>query len=59
MAGWLGLDGVAAFRQAYETTDRTRFLDLLTAIASEGRPVGVPESIGLLSTLSLLPAAAC
>lgn len=35
------LDGVAAFRQAYESTDRIRYLDQLTAVASEGRPVGV------------------
>lgn len=35
------VDGIAAFRQAYETTDRARYIDLLTAIASEGRPVGI------------------
>lgn len=35
------VDGIAAFRQSYETIDKARYLDLLTALASEGRPVGV------------------
>ncbi|TCJ30192.1 FtsK/SpoIIIE domain-containing protein [Nocardioides jejuensis] len=35
------VDGIAAFRSAYETADRLKYIDLLTAIASEGRPVGV------------------
>lgn len=35
------IDGIAAFRQANETTDRLRYVDLLTSVASEGRPVGV------------------
>ncbi|HRV69136.1 MAG TPA: FtsK/SpoIIIE domain-containing protein [Marmoricola sp.] len=35
------VDGMAAFRQAYEATDRQRYVDILTSIASEGRPVGI------------------
>jgi S-DNA-T family DNA segregation ATPase FtsK/SpoIIIE len=35
------LDGVAAFRQAYEVGDRSRWFDLLVGIANDGRPVGV------------------
>lgn len=35
------VDGVAAFRQAYESTDRLRWFDMLTSIATDGRPVGV------------------
>lgn len=52
------LDNVGAFRQAYETTDRQRYVDMLTAIASEGRGVGVhlcvasSERAGIHTTLS-------
>ncbi|MEU0880527.1 FtsK/SpoIIIE domain-containing protein [Lentzea sp. NPDC005914] len=35
------LDGVGAFRKAYEATDHSRWFDVLVAIASEGRQVGV------------------
>jgi S-DNA-T family DNA segregation ATPase FtsK/SpoIIIE len=35
------LDGIAAFRAAYDSTDRIRWVDALGTIASEGRPVGV------------------
>ena len=36
------LDGVAAFRQAYEAAgDRARWFDMLIGIANDGRPVGV------------------
>ncbi|GAA3285361.1 FtsK/SpoIIIE domain-containing protein [Dactylosporangium vinaceum] len=35
------VDGVAAFRQAYETGERAKFFDAFCAIAVEGRPVGV------------------
>lgn len=35
------VDGVAAFRQAYETTDRLRWFEQFTSIAADGRPVGV------------------
>jgi S-DNA-T family DNA segregation ATPase FtsK/SpoIIIE len=35
------VDGIAAFRQAYEVGDRARWFDLLVNIASDGRPVGV------------------
>jgi S-DNA-T family DNA segregation ATPase FtsK/SpoIIIE len=35
------LDGIAAFRSAYESTDRVRYVDMVTSIASEGRPVGI------------------
>ena len=37
----LMVDGVAAFRQAYEPTERSRWFDVFTSIAAEGRPVGV------------------
>lgn len=35
------VDGIAAFRQAYEASDRIRWFDLFTSIAADGRPVGV------------------
>jgi S-DNA-T family DNA segregation ATPase FtsK/SpoIIIE len=35
------LDGIAAFRHAYESSDRVRWFDLFTRLATEGRPVGV------------------
>jgi S-DNA-T family DNA segregation ATPase FtsK/SpoIIIE len=35
------LDGVAAFRQAYEVGDRSKWFDTLVGIAADGRPVGV------------------
>jgi len=35
------VDGIAAFRQAYESSDRLRWFDVLTSIAADGRPVGV------------------
>ncbi len=35
------LDGLTAFRQAYETNGRARWLDLFTSLAADGRPVGV------------------
>lgn len=35
------VDGIAAFRTAYESSDRVRWIDTLGSIASEGRPVGV------------------
>jgi S-DNA-T family DNA segregation ATPase FtsK/SpoIIIE len=35
------VDGLAAFRAAYETGGRARWLDLLTSLAADGRPVGV------------------
>ncbi|NMM34216.1 MAG: FHA domain-containing protein, partial [Phycicoccus sp.] len=35
------VDGLTAFRQAYETGSRVRWLDLFTSLAAEGRPVGV------------------
>jgi len=35
------IDGVAAFRQAYEASDRVRWFDTFTSIATDGRPVGV------------------
>lgn len=35
------LDGVAAFRQAYEAADRVKWFDMLVGIANDGRPVGV------------------
>ena len=35
------VDGLTAFRQAYETGGRVRWLDLFTSLAADGRPVGV------------------
>lgn len=35
------LDGITAFRQAYESSDRSKYIDILTSVASEGRPVGI------------------
>ncbi len=35
------VDGMAAFKQAYETSERSKQFDQFCAIASEGRPVGV------------------
>lgn len=35
------IDGMAAFRSAYEASDRQRYLDMLTGLASDGRQVGV------------------
>ena len=53
------VDNIGAFRQAYEVGgDRQRYVDLLTSIASDGRPVGVHliasagERIAIHTTLS-------
>ena len=35
------VDGLTAFRQAYETGGKARWLDLFTSLAADGRPVGV------------------
>ena len=35
------MDGLAAFRAAYEMGGKARWLDLFTALAADGRPVGV------------------
>jgi S-DNA-T family DNA segregation ATPase FtsK/SpoIIIE len=35
------VDGIAAFRQAYEAGDRAKWFDSFVSIASDGRPVGV------------------
>jgi len=35
------VDGLAAFRAEYEVGGRARWLDLFTALAADGRPVGV------------------
>ena len=35
------VDGIAAFRQAYEAPDRLRWFDAFTSVATDGRPVGV------------------
>jgi DNA segregation ATPase FtsK/SpoIIIE, S-DNA-T family len=39
------LDGVAAFRQAYEIGERSRWFDMLVNIAADGRGVGVHLAI--------------
>ena len=35
------LDGMTAFRQAYEVSGRLQYLDMVNALAGDGRPVGV------------------
>src|SRR5665811_1794109 len=35
------VDGLTAFRQAYETGSKVRWLDLFPSLAAEGRPVGI------------------
>lgn len=35
------IDGIAAFRTAYESLDKARYLDMLSEIAAQGRPVGI------------------
>ncbi|HEY5249862.1 MAG TPA: FtsK/SpoIIIE domain-containing protein, partial [Dermatophilaceae bacterium] len=35
------VDGLSAFRAAYETGGRARWLDLFSSLAADGRPVGV------------------
>ena len=35
------VDGMTAFRQAYEVSGRLPYLDLLSSLAGDGRPVGV------------------
>ncbi|HZW45249.1 MAG TPA: FtsK/SpoIIIE domain-containing protein [Dermatophilaceae bacterium] len=35
------VDGLMAFRQAYETGSKARWLDLFTSLAADGRPAGV------------------
>lgn len=35
------LDGMTAFRQAYEVGGRLQYLDMVNALAGDGRPVGV------------------
>jgi S-DNA-T family DNA segregation ATPase FtsK/SpoIIIE len=52
------VDNIGAFRQAYEGTANQRYMDLLTSVASEGRPVGIhlavaaAERIAIHTTLS-------
>jgi S-DNA-T family DNA segregation ATPase FtsK/SpoIIIE len=40
------IDGMTAFRQAYEVGGRFQWLDLLAGLAADGRPVGVHFIIG-------------
>lgn len=35
------IDGLVAFRSAYEPPDRSRWLEMFTSIVTDGRPVGV------------------
>jgi S-DNA-T family DNA segregation ATPase FtsK/SpoIIIE len=35
------VDGIGAFRSAYETSDKARWFDVFQSIATDGRPVGV------------------
>lgn len=50
------LDGFAAFRSAYEVGHTTKVFDALTAITSDGRPVGVHVVISA-DRLAAVPAA--
>jgi DNA segregation ATPase FtsK/SpoIIIE, S-DNA-T family len=52
------VDGLTAFRAAYEVGGRARWLDLFTSLAADGRPVGVhfvisvDQRTGMPSTLA-------
>jgi S-DNA-T family DNA segregation ATPase FtsK/SpoIIIE len=52
------VDNIGALRLAYEGTSNQRFVDMLTSVASEGRPVGVhlavaaAERVAIHTTLS-------
>jgi DNA segregation ATPase FtsK/SpoIIIE, S-DNA-T family len=52
------VDNIGAFRQAYEGGPRQRYVDMLTSVANEGRPVGVhlavaaAERVAIHTTLS-------
>jgi DNA segregation ATPase FtsK/SpoIIIE, S-DNA-T family len=52
------VDNIGALRQAYEGTANQRFMDMLTSVASDGRPVGIhlavaaAERIAINTTLS-------
>ena len=35
------VDGIAAFRSAYESTDRVKYFEMFSSLAADGRPVGV------------------
>ncbi|HEX4729362.1 MAG TPA: FtsK/SpoIIIE domain-containing protein, partial [Jatrophihabitans sp.] len=52
------VDGIAAFRQAYDVAGRTRWLDLFTSIAADGRPVGVHVVLSSDQRAGLSPALA-
>ena len=39
------VDGIPAFRQAYEASDRVRWFDMFTGIVADGRPVGVHAAL--------------
>ena len=52
------VDNIGAFRQAYEGGPRQRYVDMLTSVANDGRPVGVhlaiaaAERVAIHTTLS-------
>src|SRR5690606_3583631 len=52
------VDGIAAFRQAYELGERARLFDAFVNIASAGRPVGVHVLITADRPASVPPALA-
>jgi S-DNA-T family DNA segregation ATPase FtsK/SpoIIIE len=49
------VDGIAAFRQAYEVGERARWFDVFQAIASDGRQVGVHIVVSADRNASLPP----
>jgi DNA segregation ATPase FtsK/SpoIIIE, S-DNA-T family len=52
------VDGIAAFRQAYDMAGRARWLDMFTSIATDGRPVGVHVIVSADQRAGLYPALA-
>lgn len=52
------VDGVTAFRQAYDVPGRSRWLDMFTSIAADGRPVGIHVIVSADQRAGLWPALA-
>ena len=53
------VDGLTAFRAAYETGGRARWLDLLASLAADGRPVGVHFVISVDQRTGMPSSLAC
>jgi S-DNA-T family DNA segregation ATPase FtsK/SpoIIIE len=52
------VDGLAAFRQAYESAAKSRWFDLFAGIVADGRPVGVHVVLGSEQRTGLPPSIA-